>query len=496
MNSSLFMGGHWRSGGGDIFESRNPYDGELLWQGTAASIIDVDEAMQHARAAFPSWRAVSIEKRFSYIEAFKERLKQEQEALAALIARETGKPLWESKTEVAAMIGKVDISKSAYEDRSGHQEADVPAGHALLKHRPHGVVAVLGPFNFPGHLPNGHIVPALLAGNTVLFKPSEQTPATAEFMVKCWQSTGLPDGVLSLVQGEKDTGIALVNHPDLDGLFFTGSSSTGQNLHRLFAGQTGKILALEMGGNNPLIIDTDYGDIDAAVHHTIQSAFITAGQRCTCARRLLVPDGPSGQGFLDRLCKVTQGIRVGAWDDDPQAFMGTVIDENSARHLLASQQSLVDQGGRPLIQMKQPIDSVPALLSPGVIDVTDIPELPDEEMFGPLLQVIRYEHFAQAITLANQTRYGLSAGLISTNKERFDQFYEQARAGIINWNKPLTGASSGAPFGGVGASGNHRPSAYYAADYCAYPVASLVADAAALPGALSPGLPDSLNLDK
>ena len=283
LTGDLYIRGVWIQGHGDEFESAQPVTGEVVWSGTSASFEDIDAAVREARDAFVEWRRTPFEDRQAIVEAFGKELEANKERLAHQIGLETGKPLWESRTEVAAMIGKIGISINAYHDRTGHTESDVPAGHAVLRHRPHGVVAVFGPYNFPGHLPNGHIVPALLAGNTVVFKPSELTPGVAELTARLWEKAGLPGGVLNLVQGAALTGKALSAHPGVDGLFFTGSSTVGHLLHRQFGGQPEKILALEMGGNNPLIVQ-DVADIDGAVHHALQSAFLSAGQRCTCGQ--------------------------------------------------------------------------------------------------------------------------------------------------------------------------------------------------------------------
>ncbi|MBL4907916.1 MAG: aldehyde dehydrogenase family protein, partial [Sneathiella sp.] len=301
----LFINGAWHSGSGSVFTSESPETNEILWEGKSTTSTDVDRAVSAARAAFKGWALTPIDKRIAIIRRYQEVLKSRKEEIAELIAKETGKPEWESLTEAATMIGKVDLSLGAYENRTGQKSSEIAGATAHLRHKPHGVVAVFGPFNFPGHLPNGHIVPALIAGNTVIFKPSELTPAVGQLMVQCWEEAGLPNGVLNLVQGSTETGIALSAHHDLDGLFFTGSSATGILLHRQFGGHPGKILALEMGGNNPLIV-TNISDIRGAVYHTIQSAFVTAGQRCTCARRLIVPTGDEGDDFLETLVTATK----------------------------------------------------------------------------------------------------------------------------------------------------------------------------------------------
>jgi len=476
------INGQWLTGRGETMVKQDPVSGETLWQGVSATAEQVTEAVAAARAAFSGWARRPLAERQATAERFAQLLESHKSELSETISRETGKPRWETLTEVQAMINKVAISLRALHARTGeHGE-----GESSLRHRPHGVMAVFGPYNFPGHLPNGHIVPALLAGNTVVFKPSELTPLTAELTIKLWMSAGLPDGVVNLVQGGRDTGQVLAQEPNIDGVLFTGSAATGYQLHRQLAGQPERMLALEMGGNNPLIVE-DPDDIDAAVHIAVQSAFISAGQRCTCARRMLVRKGAAGDAFLKRLVEVTAKIRVGAWNAEPQPFMGSVISTAAAGRIYAEWQARVEAGGRVLLPMQWPQrDS--AILTPGIIDVTDLQNLPDEEVFGPLLAVIRYDDFDAAIRIANNTRYGLACGLISPQREKFEHLLIEARAGIVNWNKPLTGAASTAPFGGVGASGNHRASAWYAADYCAWPMATLESAELTLPASLSPGL--------
>lgn len=485
LTGELYINGLWLEGHGPALTSTQPVSGDTVWAGSGASVDDVDAAVRAAREAFPAWRRTPVEERRRIVSEFGRLLEANKEVLARQIGLETGKPLWESRTEVAAMIGKIGISNQAFDERTGVKEADTPAGHAVLRHRPHGVVAVFGPYNFPGHLPNGHIVPALLAGNTVVFKPSELTPGVAEETVRLWQAAGLPAGVINLVQGAADTGKALAGHPGIDGLFFTGSSNVGHMLHQQFGGQPEKILALEMGGNNPLIVQ-DVSDLDGAVHHALQSAFLSAGQRCTCSRRLLVPRGEAGDTFLARLTEVAGRIVPGHFDAEPQPFMGAVISLAAADKLLEAQRSLVAKGAKPLLEMKR-VQEGTALLTPGILDVTGV-ETVDEEFFGPLLTVYRYDGFDEALAIANDTRYGLSAGILTDDRSLYERLLEEARAGIVNWNRPLTGASSAAPFGGVGASGNHRPSAFYAADYCAWPMASLESGKSELPGTLAPGL--------
>lgn len=473
-------------GAGTAFRSENPATGETVWEGRAATPEEVGQAVRAARAAFEGWSARPLAERRARLEAFRDVLQRRKSALAERIARETGKPLWEALTEVAAMTAKIGISVAAHDERTGERHEESGGVRAAVRHKPHGVVAVFGPFNLPGHLPNGHLVPALLAGNTAVFKPSEMTPAVAQETVACWEEAELPGGVLNLVQGARETGVALSHREEVDGLFFTGSPHTGKALHRQFAGHPDKILALEMGGNNPLVVHA-VNDADAAAYHTIQSAFITAGQRCTCARRLIVPRGGEGDRFIERLVARTRALRVGPWDERPEPFMGPVVSNAAADRALEAHEALAARGGVSLLAMRRLREGRP-FLTPGIMDVSAVESRPDAEIFAPFLQLIRTESFDAALDEANRTAFGLSAGLLSDRSDLYERFYRRIRAGIVNWNRPLTGASSKAPFGGVGDSGNHRPSAYYAADYCAYPVASLEATEVVTPEQRPPGL--------
>ncbi|WP_066718353.1 succinylglutamate-semialdehyde dehydrogenase [Sphingomonas pituitosa] len=447
--------------------STEPATGAVLWR---HPIGDADTEVAIARASWAGWAARPLAVRIEALRRFANVVRQRADAFTDLLARETGKPLWEARTEVETVIAKVDISVTSYSERTGQRRIEAPMNTRLaLRHKPHGVLAVLGPYNFPAHLPNGHIVPALLAGNAVVFKPSEKTPASGAFLVECFHAAGIPEGCIRLLVGGPDQGKALASHPDIDGLLFTGSANTGIALNRQFAARPEKILALEMGGNNPIVV-WNTPDLYSAAVLVVQSAFTTAGQRCTAARRLIV-DEKLFEPLMAELNKLIGRLIIGEPHADPQPFMGPVIDNNTADMLTESFLTLSTMGGRPLRHMERLIENRP-FLTPGVVDMTEAREKVDVELFGPILQVFRKASFEEAIAEANDTRYGLSASLVSQDPRLYDQFWANIRAGIVNWNKPTNGASSAAPFGGVGWSGNHRPSAYYAADYCAYPVVS------------------------
>jgi succinylglutamic semialdehyde dehydrogenase len=483
----IFTSNSWTTGTGPTFHSLNPATGDIVWQGQSAATEQIDDVIKNAQKAFKEWSALPFDERSAYLNRFGELLKEKFNFLAEVISQETGKTLWDSKSEVSAMISKIGISLEAYGKRCAGLVRDQEGGVRLItRHRPHGVVAVFGPFNFPGHLPNGHIIPALLAGNTVVLKPSELTPLVSEEIMKCWEICQLPNGVINLVQGGVETGKSLARHPAINGLFFTGSAKVGLLLSEQFASQPQKILALEMGGNNPLIIG-HIENLEAAAYLTIQSAYLSSGQRCTCARRLIVKDNENSNQFIEVLMNKIKGIIVGPYNSQPEPYIGPVISEQHAQSILNAQSELKAKGGIPLIEMRH-LRHGTGLLTPGLMDVTSISNRPDEEIFGPFLQLIRVKSFEEAVEEANQTRYGLAAGLLSKCYKQYNYFYQNIRAGIVNWNHQLTGASSAAPFGGIGLSGNYRPSAYYAADYCSYPVASLEATGLDMPLKLPPGL--------
>jgi succinylglutamic semialdehyde dehydrogenase len=490
--SSHFINNTWHDGVGPAFSSEDPATGERLDAYRAATPAEADDAVRAARAAFESWSLLPVEERIAHVNAFADLLKAEKargtpDSLPHLISRETGKPLWESMTELDAMINKVPLSIQAMKERRSPSVSTSNNQTTATRYKPHGVVAVFGPFNFPGHLPNGHIVPALLAGNTVVFKPSELTPGVARRTVELWHQSGLPAGVLNMVQGARETGQALASRPGIDGLFFTGSVAAGRALNKMLADDPHKILALEMGGNNPLVV-WDAADVKAAALLTIQSAYQTTGQRCSCARRLIVESGPRGDALVERLLAAIPRIRIGPYTDTPEPFMGPLVRRQAATHALAAQQRLLDLGAVPIRPMTRPHGDDSAFVTPGLIDVSGVSDLPDEEVFAPLLQVIRVPTFDDAIRRANQTAFGLCAALISDDAALYDRFFAHVRAGVINFNRPTTGASSALPFGGVGLSGNNRPSAFHAADYCAYPIASMEQPKPTLPTAAPPGL--------
>jgi succinylglutamic semialdehyde dehydrogenase len=411
------------------------------------------------------------EARIAHVRAFGTALQAHSQALAETISRETGKPGWEGRAEVASMLGKIELSIAAQVERAGEKRSQTAFGEAVLRHRPHGVMAVLGPYNFPGHLPNGHIVPALLAGNCVVFKPSELTPMVGALVADSWAEAGLPNGVFTLIQGGRETGAAMTES-DIDGLLFTGSAAAGAHFRRQFVDRPHVILALELGGNNPLVVWN--GDVAEAASIVVQSAFITSGQRCSCARRLIVPEGAFGDQVVEAVTALADRLVLGAWNETPEPFMGPLISVGASTIAREAAQRLSDLGAKAIAPFRVDEQRGAPFVRPAIYDVTGI-EAPDEEIFAPVLQVTRVATFDAALACANATRFGLSAGLVSGEDALWQRFVHEVRAGVVNRNRPTTGAAGSMPFGGLGESGNHRPSAFYAADYCAFPVASFEA---------------------
>jgi len=443
------------------------------------TIETIESKYEKAKNAYDKWRHVNLGTRIEALNRFHDALEKKREELAITISEEIGKPLWESRQEVQSSLAKIAISIEAFKSRTMDSYKDIGPGRISTRYKPIGITAVIGPFNFPIHLPNGHIIPSLLAGNSVLFKPSEKAIRVAELYHECWIDSGNPKELLQLVAGDGKAAELLISLP-IDAVYFTGSLNVGMKISKALADRPQVLLALEMGGMNPLVI-SDISDIHAASYLTIQSSFITAGQRCTAARKLIVIDGPKQEAYLKELLQMTKSIKVGPYTDKPEPFMGELISEQAADHVFDSFQK---QKGKVLYPMQR---LGKRLLTPGIIEVNPL-DVKDEEVFGPLLYLIRVKNLEEAIQEANRSRYGLVAGIFTDKLNEYETFYYGVKSGVINWNAPLTGASSLAPFGGAKMSGNYRPAAFFASDYTSYPVASTEMAQIQIPPQIHPGI--------
>ncbi|OCC24957.1 N-succinylglutamate 5-semialdehyde dehydrogenase [Croceicoccus estronivorus] len=438
-----------------------------MWQGESRNI---DETVDRARQAWPAWAAQPLASRIELVRRFANEVRKDYDALADLVARETGKPMWDAHNEIENVISQVEVSVRAYAERTARRKLDSALqGTAALRHKPHGVLAVITSYCAPAEIPSGHIVPALIAGNAVILKPSEHTPATAERLLQCFDKAGIPSALVQCLQGGPSDGRALALHPGVDGVLFTGSAQNGIGLNRKLAANPGKIVSLQLGGNNPMIVWDTPKISDAAVL-VVQSAFTSAGQRCTAVRRLIVKSSLYTP-LMEEVKRLADRIIFGEPRDEPAPFMGPMITAEHADQLTESFLYLLSHGGKAIKHMARPRGELP-FVSPGIIDVTAMKERPDVELFGPLLQVVQVDDFDQAIAEANATRFGLCAALVGGSPQDYNRFWANSRAGMINWNRPTINPAQAAPLGGTGLSGNHRPTGYYAADYCAYPVSS------------------------
>lgn len=439
----------------------------------------VNEAVDSAKRAFSGWRRKAVGERAELLRKYQAALKKREEELTEAIAREVGKPLWEAKTELSAMLNKVDItlgeSMKLVADYEIAQIMENTQGSC--RYRPLGVMAVIGPFNFPGHLPNGHIVPALITGNTVVFKPSEKASLIGQIMAQCFHEAGFPAGVFNLLQGEKEVGRRLCVHEGVDGILFTGSYEVGTRIKQDTLQQNWKLLALEMGGKNPAIVWED-ADLDIAVHETLVGAFVTAGQRCSATSRIIVHEKILDR-FLSRFHERAKAFSIGHPLENP--FMGPLIEQGSVDRYMKFIGIAGREGGELVMRGKSlELGSRGNYVAPSIcyfkdssVDGARKSIFQQTELFAPGVAIMGSSNLQHATELANATQYGLVASVFCRDKQVYEKLWDGLEMGLINWNKSTVGASSRLPFGGLKKSGNHFPTAVTATQYCTAPVASL-----------------------
>lgn len=491
-----FIGGQFRiptEKNGEILV-KSPADFSDFLGAHTFSYADAERAVVSARSGFEIWRKVPLAQRVECLQKYAENLKQLEATLSQMIAREVGKPLWEAKQEVATMINKVDVTiKEGMKPVTDYEiPAILPDTLGACRFRPHGVFVVVGPFNFPGHLANGHIVPALLAGNAIVFKPSEKCPGTGQLMTEAFQKAGFPDGVFNLVQGDGEVGRRLCVHEGVDGILFTGSYEVGLKIKQDTLHHYWKILALEMGGKNTSIVSND-ADIDYAVYEVLTSAYITTGQRCSATSRVIVHSSILDQ-FVNKFHKMAKGFRIGHPLDNP--FMGPLVDEKSVEKYLKFTGIAEREGCEIVMRGKQfEAEYQGHYVTPSICLVKDNSlgavkksVYQQTEIFGPNVAIYSYEDFDHALEIANATQYGLAASVFTSDRAQYEKSLLELKSGIINWNRSTVGASSRLPFGGLKKSGNHFPTAISASNYCAYPVASLEIAEPKMAATLLPGL--------
>lgn len=461
--------------------SVSPIDGEIMWQGATSGELEVRQCMERAAIAMRVWRSKTIDERIAVVRRFGAELASRRTEISILISREVGKLAWDADGEVGAAIAKVEMSILARQQRASDVLVEVSQSSPTMvqrkiRYQPVGIALVLGPFNFPLHLPGGQIIPALLAGNAIVFKPSEQAMAVAQWMVDAWSRAGLPRNVLQLLPGAVETAKLAIDAPEVSAVFLTGGRAAGHAIHQQLAGRPEVLLALELGGNNP-IVTLESVDPEVAAKIVSFSAFVSAGQRCTCARRAFYLDSPAANNQIGALVNLARGLRGGVPFNSPVPQIGPLVSEAAAKGVRQAYECLITLGCKPLLSPAI-FQTCSSLIGPAIVDATGISpaairEINEMEWFGPLLVLQRVDDFETAVEAAAQTPYGLSAALLGGSEQQFEKFVDHVGAGVVNWNSPTTGAAGALPFGGLGASGNHRPAGFFAIDFCCDPVASM-----------------------
>ncbi|MEX2207448.1 MAG: aldehyde dehydrogenase family protein [Myxococcota bacterium] len=449
-----------------------------------------ERAVEAARAAFPTWRDATPETRAALLRRFGDALRTDAERLARVIATEVGKPVWEARTEVQAMLAKIDITLTQGLELVAEREFALAKGQVgRWRASARGVLAVLGPFNFPGHLVHGHVVPALATGNCVVVKPSEQTPATGQLYAELAQRAGFPPGVVNVVQGDGSIGAALAAHRGIDGVLFTGSWAVGRRILEANLDQPWKLVALELGGKNGMLVCAD-ADLDAAAAAIAFGACVTSGQRCSATSRVFAARAIA-DALCEKLAQLFAGIAIGHSSDEG-AFMGPLVSRAAReRHARVLALAAVD-GAQPLVA-GGPCDGPraghyvrPSLHRLRAHDRAS--RYQSEEHFLPDAFVLAVDSDDEGLALLDATDYGLVASLFTRERATYERAARTLRVGALNWNAATVGASSRLPFGGVKRSGNDRPAGAMSTLYCTFPQANLEHEQAPAP-AVWPGFP-------
>jgi succinylglutamic semialdehyde dehydrogenase len=459
-----------------------------------AKFDHVDRAVEAARKAYLPWAHLGLEKRREHMLRLKEVFLSRGAELAEIISRETGKPLWETEGEASALANKIDITLNFSMKLVAEEEIKdaLPGISGFVRHKPRGVMSVIGPFNFPAHLPNGHIIPALATGNTIVFKPSDKTAATGQWMAEAYEAAQFPPGVFNLVQGKVETGKRLVLHDGVDGVLFTGSYEVGLRIKQDTLTQYWKLLALEMGGKNATVVWHD-ADIKKAVYESLVGSFMTAGQRCSCTSRIILHSKIRDQ-FIDQFYANAKKLKIGHWREP--VFMGPLISADSMEKFLRYQEIAKREGAESLMRGKAlenlEYDGYYVTPSINIVNKFDPKSVYQKsEIFGPNVAIHTVDTFEEALTINNSSGFGLVMSLFTKDRALYDKALIEAQVGVLNLNRTTNGASSRLPFGGMNRSGNDRPSAHYAVQYTTVPVSSLE-DFTPFSGA---GMPPGLNFE-
>ncbi len=439
------------------------------------SLDHVEQAIAAAKKAYLPWAKLSLEERKKYCLRLKELFVAHEAEMAEAIARDTGKALWDATSEAKALSAKIDVTlnESLKLVQEEHIPNALPQVEGVIRFKSRGVMAVIGPFNFPAHLPNGHIIPGLVTGNTIVYKPSEQTPYVGQLYAQIFEKAQFPAGVFNMIHGEAETGRRLVAHEAIDGILFTGSYEVGLKIKQETLNHYWKILALEMGGKNTTVVWDD-ADMDKAIYETIVGAYMSTGQRCSGTSRVILHDKIADE-FTDRFYKTAKKLTIGHWAKNP--FMGPLINGAAVEKYIRFQEMANRENCENLMRGKSlDLENKGHYVTPSIHLVKSFDKnsvYQKTEIFGPNVAIYRSSDFENTMEMVNSTGYGLAMALFTKNKELYNEAILKARVGLLNWNRTTNGASSRLPFGGMGKSGNDRPSAHFAVQYTTVPLASL-----------------------
>jgi aldehyde dehydrogenase (NAD+) len=466
--SQHYVDGEWTDGTGtETFESVNPATGETLGTFHRGTTDDVDAALAAADAAFEEWRELSYVDRAEYLWDIYHELRDRTDELGEIVTRECGKEISEGRADVVEAYHMVEWA--AGDARHPHGEvvpSEIGSKDAYMRRKPRGVVGCITPWNFPVAIPFWHMAVTLVEGNTVVWKPAEQTPWCAEVIAEMFDDAGIPAGVFNMVQGFGDAGAAIVDDDRVDTVLFTGSAEVGHEIAGKVGGEPGKLAACEMGGKNGIVV-TENADLDIAVHAAVMSSFKTTGQRCVSSERLVVHTDVYDE-FKERFVDVAESVAVGDPLDDG-TFMGPLVDDDLVGKVERYNELARTEDVTVLVDRENlPDEEIPDghedgnWVGPFVYEADAHEDLrcTHEEVFGPHVALLEYSGgVEEAVEIHNDTDYGLAGAVVSEDYREINYYRDHADVGLAYANLPCIGAEVQLPFGGVKKSGNGYPSA-------------------------------------
>ena len=463
-----YVDGEWTAGESEeTFTSESPATGETLGEFHRGTPADVERAIAAADAAEEEWRALSRVQRAEYLWDVFHALKSNVDEFGETVSAECGKEISEGRADVVEAAHMVEwAAGDARHPKGDIVPSEIPSKDAYMRRKPRGVTGCITPWNFPVAIPYWHMAVALVEGNTVVFKPAEQTPLCANLIAELFDEAGLPDGVFNMVHGFGDAGEALVDSDDVATVLFTGSAEVGHMIAQEVAADPGKRAACEMGGKNGIVV-TEQADLDIAVHSAVMSSFKTTGQRCVSSERIIVHTDVYDE-FKERFVELAERVPVG----DPlseDTFMGPLIEAEHREKVVGYNELAEEEGVTVLVDRTHLDDAeIPDghedghWIGPFVYEAD--PDEPlrctHEEVFGPHVALLEYDgDIERAVEVHNDTDYGLAGAVISENYRQINYYRDHAEVGLAYANLPCIGAEVQLPFGGVGKSGNGYPSA-------------------------------------